>query len=363
MEKAVAALVGSIPQLKPYRAIKGEARAERRHHIQTIMRELLVDPEAVVVEGGWGLYICFAGHDDDDEDPCVVCAIKLWATGRRLKLSIRQMLALPRECTCRDHAEARTRLTPYSTTTYAIYGPNMIERRCAATATLEDLVFTQLKTAETLGELEVETEKIWILICPDATSLWYTSVTKIDVFVNCWASGFSSTGDIHKWVMWVCMDGPDDAARLQALDEDAGLNAQIIILQESCTFRVKNETKKFQCKLTRDGKLMMVTKGGGGGKCWWGCPDATGLAPIEGTVNKIEWGAFLRSVCIRIGDYAHAGCRVTNAFKKRLTKTITTLTPGVVGVRRISSEFVYMVYPLSRCKACGFCRQAFPKDH
>ena len=135
----------------------------------------------------------------------------------------------------------RARLTPYSTTTYAINAPNMIQLRCAATATLENLVFTQLKRAETLGELEVETEKIWILICPDATSLWQTSVTKIDVFVNCWASGFSVAGDIHKWVMWACVDGPDDAA---------GLNAQIIHLQGRCTFRVKNETKKFQCKLT-----------------------------------------------------------------------------------------------------------------
>ena len=126
-------------------------------------------------------------------------------------------------------------------------------------------MFTQLKIAETLGEPELETEKIWILIRPDATSLWRTSVTKINVFVNCWASGFSGAGDIQKWVMWVCMDGPDDAAWVQALDEDAGLNARIIHLQESCTFRVKNNTKKFQCKVTGDGKLMMVTNGGGGG--------------------------------------------------------------------------------------------------
>ena len=111
MEKAVAALVGSIPQLKPYTAIKGKARAERRYHMQTIMQGLLVDPETVVVEGGGGLYIRFAGHDAD-EDPRVVRAIGLWGTGRRLKLSMRQMLALPRECTRRDLAEARTRLTP-----------------------------------------------------------------------------------------------------------------------------------------------------------------------------------------------------------------------------------------------------------
>ena len=121
----------------------------------------------------------------------------------------------------------------------------------------------------------METEKIWILICPDATALWHTSVTKMDVFVNCRASGFCAAGDIHKWVMWACMDGPDGAAShvwLLALEEDAGLNAQIIHLQESCTFRVKNQTKKFQCKLTRDGKLMMVTNRGG--KRWWGSPDA-----------------------------------------------------------------------------------------
>ena len=88
MEKAVAAPVGSIPQLKPYAAIKGKARAERRHHMLTIMRELLVDPEAVVAEGGGGLYIRFAGHEDD-EDPGVVRAIGMWATGRRLQLSLR----------------------------------------------------------------------------------------------------------------------------------------------------------------------------------------------------------------------------------------------------------------------------------
>ena len=130
---------------------------------------------------------------------------------------------------------------------------------------------------------------------------------------------------------------PDDAAWLQALDEYASLNAQISHMQQGCTFRVQNQTKKFQCQLPANGKLMMVTNGGG--HCWWGCPDASGLVPIEGTVNKIQRWPFLRSVCIHIGDYAHTGCRVANAFKKRLTETITTMTVGVVGVRRIAIDF------------------------
>ena len=130
------------------------------------------------------------------------------------------------------------------------------------------------------------------------------------------------------------MDGVDDPAWLQALDENACLNAQIIHLQESCTFRVNNSPKSFNINLTGDGKLMMVTNGGG--KRCWGCPDASGLVPIEDTVNKIQWGAFLRSVCIRIGDYTHARCRVTNAFKKRLIETFATLMVGVIGVRQIA---------------------------
>ena len=122
------------------------------------------------------------------------------------------------------------------------------------------------------------------------------------------------------------MDSADDAAWLHALHEDAGLSAQIIHLQVGCTFHVKKRTKKFECKLTGDVKLMMVTNGGG--KCWWGCPDASRLVPVEDTVNKIQWGAFLRSEHICIGDYAHTGCRVTNAFKKRLPKNYYHLNTG-----------------------------------
>ena len=167
----------------------------------------------------------------------------------------------------------------------------MVEWQCILITTFEDLVFTHLKIADTLGELQVDTEKIRGLMCFDARALWHTSITNIDVFVNCRASGFFVARDIHIWVMWACMEGPDDAAWLKVLDEDVCLNAQITHLQESCTFRADNRCKNFQYKLTGDGKLMMVTNGGE--KYWRGCRDVCGLVPIADAVSKIQWGAFL----------------------------------------------------------------------
>ena len=73
----------------------------------------------------------------------------------------------------------RTRLTQHSTRTYAINVPNMVEWRCAATTTLEVLVFAQLKMAGTPGELQAEAEKIWVPICPGATALWHTCFCKL----------------------------------------------------------------------------------------------------------------------------------------------------------------------------------------
>ena len=100
---------------------------------------------------------------------------------------------------------------------------------------------------------------------------------------------------------------------------------------------MNNQAKTFQCKLTGDGKLRMVTNGGA--ECWWGCLDACGLVPIEDAVDKIQLVAFLGSVCIRIGHYGHAGCGAINAFEKFLRENVATLTVGVVGVQRIASDF------------------------
>ena len=76
----------------------------------------------------------------------------------------------------------------------------------------------------------METERIWVSVCPDAMAFVHTWVTKIYLFVNYWGSGFFAARDIHEWLMWLCLDDPNDVAWRQALDEDAGLNTQIIHL-------------------------------------------------------------------------------------------------------------------------------------
>ena len=45
MDRAVAALVGGLPQLKMYTEFKGKAGAERRHHIGPRRQEPLLDPK------------------------------------------------------------------------------------------------------------------------------------------------------------------------------------------------------------------------------------------------------------------------------------------------------------------------------
>ena len=132
-------------------------------------------------------------------------------------------------------------------------------------------------------------------------------------------------------MIWGFMDGLDDGAWMQHSDEDPGSNCQIIQLQESSTFRVNNLSKRFPCKLSGDGKLMMVMNGGG--KCRW----CVGCDRGHGQQNLV--GGILRSVCIRIRDYAHTSCGLTTAFEKRPTETDATLTLGVVGVQQIATDF------------------------
>ena len=154
------------------------------------------------------------------------------------------MYELPRDCTREDLDRAWAALTPYSATTWVLSGGGL-HQRSAATHKHEDVVYAQLRLARKAEYLTVATQKIWVVICPDATPLWRTSVAKCDTFVHCWGDGIRAASDIHRWAMWFCPDGPDDGACLVTIDLEAKLSEQVHHLQSECTYYFEGVRKEF----------------------------------------------------------------------------------------------------------------------
>ena len=143
------------------------------------------------------------------------------------------MYKLPRDSTREDLDRARAALTPYAATRWVLSGRGL-HQRSAATHTLQDVVYTQLRLAREAEYLRVITQKIWVVICP--APLWRTLVTKCDVFVHYWGDGIRAASDIHRWAMWFFLDGPDDAACLVTIDLEAKLSEQVHHLQSEGPF-------------------------------------------------------------------------------------------------------------------------------
>ena len=184
------------------------------------------------------------------------------------------------------------------------------------------------------------TKRIWVVICPDATPLWRTSVTNSEVFVHSWGEGIQAANDIHRWAMWFCLDGLHDAGCLvsSCLDLEAKFSEQVRHVQSECRYYIEGVWKEFECILTGDGKHMSVTNGGG--KCWEGCTDCNGLHPVDKLPTEVQWGAFLRDVKGRVGDVEHGMCGFVNMFKKRLTSNLVEWVQGVPSIRNIMASLV-----------------------
>ena len=206
-----------------------------------------------------------------------------------------------------------------------------MHQRSAAVTQLKDVVVNQVQLAIAEGNFEHNGIKnfIWVVVVPDATPLWKTSVSKADMFVHVLGEGVKAA--------W-CMDGPDDAGCLLTIDDIGKLNEQVVALQRDTTVFIDGESWRFVVFLSGDGKSLAITNGGG--KCWC-CDDVTILVPLDHVLANVRWGSFLRTIKTdhRVGDVVHGACRVTNAFKKRLSDDIARWLVGVVGQRAMAREF------------------------
>ena len=102
-----------------------------------------------------------------------------------------------------------------------------------------------------------------MVVVPNATPLWKTSVSKGDIFVHVLREGVKVAGRIACWAIWWCMHGPYDAGCLLPLDDIGQMNEQVIALQRDTTMLIDGEWVRFVSFLPGDGHLMAVTNGRG----------------------------------------------------------------------------------------------------
>ena len=308
-------------------------------HIAKVLAALLVEDTPLVQETVDGLFVRSKADAEGEDSHAYRAVIRVWKYALDSNLSIRQTLRSPRQCTQRDLADTRTRLTRHTAETLTVSGGSMHQTSAAVTQ-LKEVVVNQVQLAIAGGDFKHNgSEKcIWVVVVPDATPLWKTSVSKADVFAHVWGEGVKAAGHMARWAMWWCLDGPDDAGCLLAIDDIGKLNEQVVALQRDTTMFIVGESRRFVVFPSGDGKSMALTNGGG--KCWC-CDDVTILVPLDHVLANVRWGSFLRTIKTdgRVGDVVHGACRVTNAFKKRLSDDIARWLFGVVGQRAMAREF------------------------
>ena len=153
MDKAVAVFLHSLQPLTAYSQPKDRARHERRGHIAKVLAALLVEDSPLVQETVDGLFVRSKADAEGEDSHAYRAAIRVWKYPLDSNLSIRQTLRLPRQCTQRDLADTRTRLTRYTAETLTVSGGSMHQRSAAVTQ-LKDVVVNQVQLAIAEGNFK-----------------------------------------------------------------------------------------------------------------------------------------------------------------------------------------------------------------
>ena len=151
---------------------------------------------------------------------------------------------------------------------------------------LKDVVVNQVQLAIGEGHYKFDgfERAIWVVVVPDATPLWKTSVSKADVFVHVWGEGVEAARYIARWAMWWCMEGRNDGGCLLGVDDIGQLNEQVVLLQRDTIVFIDGESCRFMVFLSGDGKLMAVTNGA---ESCWCCDHGTILRPLEHVLEPV----------------------------------------------------------------------------
>ena len=225
-------------------------------------------------------------------------------------------------CRRRTLDKVRTDLMPYKPRPVT-FQAGLGHLRSGSVVDLRLLVEQRIRIAEAMGIAKVSGPAVKVVISVDATHMWHQSATRCDVFVDVQGEGHWA-GLPRMWSTWFTFDGPDDCGPLRVADEKGGLNAMVAELQGRGVV-VCGQRYPVLCFLTGDGKGMKATHHREGSRCWhcdlqYNNFGGGNLQPCPNFQETVRWGAFLRDIPPnrRIGDMAHAACRVTGCVLKRL---------------------------------------------
>ena len=251
---------------KPYFDLGPDEQRERLAVAQCMVRAILQDWEVSFRRDATGVVSLVGGPMDNAGEVTAAAAdvngyaVDVLRRARAMQLSMRKTLRLPRRCTRDELYEARRALTPYDAVAVSVRG-HWGKKGAAAGVSLAHLVGEQEHLAQEQGVFAPPggTNKIPVLVCADATPLWWAVATRCSVFVRVWPGGPSIAGNPDNWVTWFVTDGSDGHGRLCAMDAEAGLNAQIEHLQSNCNVPLEDgAVLGYEVGMTSDGKGMQV---------------------------------------------------------------------------------------------------------
>jgi hypothetical protein len=273
--------------------------------------------------------------DDESEEE----AAGLLYHFRAMKISVRNLYGLRRRCRRATLDMVRRQLTPY-VPRHITFQPGLGRERCGSVVELADLVATRIRLAVAQRRLQITTPALRVIVSVDATSLWRTSATRCDVYVDVYADK-SKAGLPENWATWFVFDGGDDADPLRIADREGKLNLMVESLQRDGVV-AGGHRYPVLCYLTGDGKGMPACNHEQGLRCWHcdlAYEDFGGeqLYPSVVLLARVRWGAFLADIPPerRVGDMAHCACRVVGCVLKRLqADTRVQAKPALVAALR-----------------------------
>ena len=170
VEEASAQLKKGCP--KKYADLKGRQRGRRLHPTLQLLRTILQDEDLSIVPLGDGGIALQGGiampKEDKEENPRLPEALRIWRLVRIMRISVRDMLRMPRRCSRGGLALIRRRYIPYWCKSAMVTSEGAPARTAAANR-LEEVVHHEVHLHWLAQSFNPRKDKVLVVLSADAS--------------------------------------------------------------------------------------------------------------------------------------------------------------------------------------------------